>query len=295
MPHPHPPCHGGKKGVSTGGSFGDLLTRLGFVRPTHGHEDHHEHGHGITHHAHHEEHEGEWQVVKAWKNHVEEIGSRIVPIMEGGAVRVLDFTEGDKVTENKHDHAVADAHGHGHLKAHEGHHWHQASFTGRYVFPPLSSLIIPSFRMTSHHSTIVSITRLVGGDTLALLATIDGIHPHPFHLPPIRFSLCSISLTPRLERALSSLTPTEATIFAFVIGAGIGSILHLIFMLFLITTRRMRGLKCKSRQERREARRARREARAASKSEGALKMVGGEGEVLPAYGEDEGGKLVEKA
>lgn len=57
----------------------------------------------------------------------------------------------------------------------------------------------------------------------------------------------------------------------------------------------MRGLKCKSRQERREARRARREARAASKSEGALKMVGGEGEVLPAYGEDEGGKLVEKA
>jgi hypothetical protein len=57
----------------------------------------------------------------------------------------------------------------------------------------------------------------------------------------------------------------------------------------------MRGLKCKSRQERREARRARREARAASKSEGALKLVGGEGEVLPAYGEGEGDRLVEKA
>lgn len=57
----------------------------------------------------------------------------------------------------------------------------------------------------------------------------------------------------------------------------------------------MRGLKCKSRQERREARRARREARAASKSEGALKLVGGGGEVLPAYGDGEGDRLVEKA
>jgi len=62
-------------------------------------------------------------------------------------------------------------------------------------------------------------------------------------------------------------------------------------MLFLISIRRMRGLKCKSRQERREARRARREARA----EGAVKLVGGEGEVLPAYGEGEGDRLVEKA
>ena len=98
-------------------------------------------------------------------------------------------------------------------------------------------------------------------------------------------------LTSSLQRAISSLTPTEATIFAFVIGAGIGSILHLIFMLFLISIRRMRGLKCKSRQERREARRARREAGA----EGAVKLVGGEGEVLPAYGEGEGDRLVEKA
>jgi uncharacterized protein (DUF169 family) len=57
----------------------------------------------------------------------------------------------------------------------------------------------------------------------------------------------------------------------------------------------MRGLKCKSRQERREARRARREARAASKSGAAVKLVGGEGEVLPAYGEGEGDRLVEKA
>jgi hypothetical protein len=102
-------------------------------------------------------------------------------------------------------------------------------------------------------------------------------------------------LTPSLQRAISSLTPTEATIFAFVIGAGIGSILHLIFMLILISIRRMRGLKCKSREESREARRARRAARAASKSGGAVKLVGGAGEVLPAYGEGEADRLVEKA
>ena len=151
--------------MSMGGSFGDLLTRLGFVRPTHGHENHHEHGHGITHHAHHEEHEGEWQVVKAWKNHVEEVGSRIVPIMEGGAVRVLDLTEGDKgVPVAEHEHALAHGHGHGHLRGYGGHHWHQASFAGRYVFPPLSSLVTLSFRIFSHSTSPDhnALSRLVG-------------------------------------------------------------------------------------------------------------------------------------
>ena len=119
-----------------GGSFGDLLTRLGFVRPTHvnGNEHQYEHGHHADHA--HTKHESEWQVVKAWKNHVEEVGSRIVPIMEGGAVRVLDFAEGDKGMDDsrdgyRHEHAVAHSHGHGHLRGHGGHEWHQASFAGR--------------------------------------------------------------------------------------------------------------------------------------------------------------------
>jgi hypothetical protein len=76
-------------------------------------------------------------------------------------------------------------------------------------------------------------------------------------------------------------------------------------MLFLISVRRMRGLKCKSRQERREARRARRAARVdkitkavtsrLGSGAGAVQLQGEEGEVLPAYGEDEGDRLVEKA
>jgi hypothetical protein len=112
--------------MGMGGSFGDLLTRLGFVRPTHGDE----HGHGVIHHGDHGKHESEWQVVKAWKNHVEEVGSRIVPIMQGGAVRVLDL-EGNEVTGDKHEHAVTHVHHGGHLKGHGGHDWHQASFAGR--------------------------------------------------------------------------------------------------------------------------------------------------------------------
>jgi hypothetical protein len=135
----------------------------------------------------------------------------------------------------------------------------------------------------------VPFTCLVRGDILLWLAGVE--RDTSFTLSLFHYLLLAPLeglLTPSLQRAISSLTPTEATIFAFVIGAGIGSILHLIFMLFLISVRRMRGLKCKSRQERREA-------RAASKSEGALKLVGGEGEVLPAYEEGEGDRLVEKA
>jgi hypothetical protein len=136
--------------MGMGGSFGDLLTRLGFVRPTHGHGDKHqyEHGHAVSHHTTHEKDEGEWQVVKAWKNHVEEVGSRIVPIMQGGAVRVLDL-EGNEVMGDKNEHAVAHVHHGGHLRGHGGHDWVRASFAGRYVFTPFFLYSILLTRRTS--------------------------------------------------------------------------------------------------------------------------------------------------
>ena len=114
--------------MGMGGSFGDLLTRLGLVRPNHGHGDKHQYEHG--HHVDHGKHEGEWQVVKAWKNHVEEVGSRIVPIMQGGAVRVLDL-EGNEVNGDKNGHSISHVQHGGHLRGHGGHEWHQASFAGR--------------------------------------------------------------------------------------------------------------------------------------------------------------------
>lgn len=45
----------------------------------------------------------------------------------------------------------------------------------------------------------------------------------------------------RLQRALRALTPVEALIVAFVLGSGIGSILHFIFMLCLLAIRKCRA------------------------------------------------------
>ena len=81
----------------------------------------------------------------------------------------------------------------------------------------------------------------------------------------------------------------------FVLGAGVGSILHFIFMIMLITIRVCRGKKL-SCAERRAARQARREARKA----GGVKLDSAEGgtqteEVVPCYSDSEQAALVEKA
>lgn len=148
--HPHPPCHG----KSRAGGFNDLLTRLGFVRPhpEHGHGNEHDQSHEpiVMHHGHVQVNgqEREWRVIKAWKHRVEEVADQVVPIMEGGMVRILPFTEDDRVRmeqEQAHGshgdkhHPHSHTHGHGgegrhHLRPHGGHHWHRSSFAGRYVF-----------------------------------------------------------------------------------------------------------------------------------------------------------------
>ncbi|KAK4683715.1 hypothetical protein P7C73_g6515, partial [Tremellales sp. Uapishka_1] len=50
-------------------------------------------------------------------------------------------------------------------------------------------------------------------------------------------------LRARLRRALLSLTPLESLIMAFVIGAGLGSILHCVLMLCLLSARALRSKK----------------------------------------------------
>jgi len=170
----------------------------------------------------------------------------------------------------------------------------------------LCHLFIQCFRIAFHPHHSCPRSSSVKGEIFSVQASVTlGILPAPSL--PTQYNQAShfarSLLTPRLQKAISSLTPTEATIFAFVIGAGIGSILHLIFMLFLISIRRMRGLKSKSRQERREARKVRRQARIDKITKavtsrlggGSVRLEGGEGEVLPAYGEGEGDRLVQKA
>ena len=97
------------------------------------------------------------------------------------------------------------------------------------------------------------------------------------------------------------LSPPEAITLAFVLGAGIGSIMHLVFMLFLISIRRLRGVR-RSRgcEARRAERRQRKEARRAAKREGRLRLTDDNStqqgqEVLPSYAEGEADRLVEKA
>lgn len=96
------------------------------------------------------------------------------------------------------------------------------------------------------------------------------------------------------------LSPPEAITLAFVLGAGIGSIMHLIFMLFLISIRRIRGGRSPRCEARRAARRERRQARKDAKAarNGGVRLEGEENvseEVLPSYADGEGDRLVEKA
>lgn len=96
------------------------------------------------------------------------------------------------------------------------------------------------------------------------------------------------------------LSPAEAIALAFVLGAGIGSILHLVFMLFLLSIRRIRGGRLSREQSREQRRQARRERRAARRDNTAVAVAEfpkdlKEVEVVPGEGEGEGDQLVEKA
>lgn len=105
---------------------------------------------------------------------------------------------------------------------------------------------------------------------------------------------------------MRNLCPTEALALAFVLGAGLGSIIHFCFMVLLLTVRRFR---CRgmTREERRARRHARREERRLRKEErraareGRLRLEGedsivrddkAQGEVLPPYEEGEAVTLV---
>ena len=84
----------------------------------------------------------------------------------------------------------------------------------------------------------------------------------------------------------------------FVLGAGIGSLFHLVFAMVFITVRVLRGKRgsCAARRAaRRDARRVRKEERRAKKA-GGIRLEGEEhDEVLPSYAEGETDRLVEKA
>lgn len=152
---------------------------------------------------------------------------------------------------------------------------------------------------------------------------VPTLEPGMFYLIPLDLVLplfLSITVTeivraitdwyPRLHRAMMHLSAPEAITLAFVLGAGIGSIMHLIFMLCLISIRRLRGgglchrsARCEVWRAERQKRREARKAAKAAKREGRLRLddsnttaqPGGGEEVLPSYAEGEADRLVEKA
>lgn len=276
MPMPAHPCPGKMRQSSP---FSDLFGRLGLARPgpVH-HEHHHDHASWLDPAVHRSgdgdgENDKGSMLVEGWKHHVEEMfggAKKILPIMEGGDVKILPFEEGDDVEgAPRREH-----HGHGH---HDG-------GRGKHLRPH-------GGHHWRHKSTSFG-SRYVSPPYSRTLT-------YPIEMLTIN--------TVRLHRAMLHLSPPEAVTLAFVLGAGIGSIMHLIFMVFLISIRRIRGARGMSCAERRQARRERREARRAvkaAKKQGKVRLEGAEHEhqlqhqheeVLPSYAEGESDRLVEKA
>ncbi|WVQ72248.1 hypothetical protein IAR50_001797 [Cryptococcus sp. DSM 104548] len=120
----------------------------------------------------------------------------------------------------------------------------------------------------------------------------------------------------RLHKALKHLSAVESTALAFVIGAGIGSLLHLFFISLVLFSRQFGfclgprfdkfGRRCSHKSEEKRARRAakkaerkaRKEKRKAGKIEGTLRLEGedrlGEAEELPAYHDNEQAPLLDE-
>ena len=109
------------------------------------------------------------------------------------------------------------------------------------------------------------------------------------------------SFSGRLHRALLHLSAPEAIAMAFVLGAGLGSILHFFFMVFLLFVRRMRVGRAGRREARAQRKAERRAARATRKAErkaakaAKYNTASVSEETLPAYEDEETDRLVEKA
>jgi hypothetical protein len=96
-------------------------------------------------HGHHQDHKAEKgnMLIEGWKHHVEEMfggAKNILPIMEGGEVKLLPFMEeeGEAGSRHRHGHgqyrhpgAQAQSQEGHHLRPHGGHHWrHRVSSFG---------------------------------------------------------------------------------------------------------------------------------------------------------------------
>ncbi|WVF66544.1 hypothetical protein IAT40_001284 [Kwoniella sp. CBS 6097] len=316
----HMPCHGsGSKAGSPSGSLGSLLSRLGFSgRPAFSMDMDHPSAVRSS-------------VIKHWKDHVDsmishhhldsyqspsgedEDGAKLLPFLEGGNIRLMPLLSDDAHHDHEHKHWMSGSGGNGDRTPEIK--WWRAIGRGRWLVKdnagewrePRPDEMPPrrgGGRGEHHHHAHQ------GG----MMMTKEGDevhgHRHGHHGQHGHRYRMAKSVAGRLHRALKNLKPAESIALAFVIGAGLGSILHFIFMLFLISIRSFRcgrrsrialrdgdgnGYEGMTWEEARRARKmARKEARKARKAERKVRRAQNqpEGELLPAYEEGEQVRLV---
>ncbi|OCF34882.1 hypothetical protein I317_05130 [Kwoniella heveanensis CBS 569] len=324
----HMPCHGSKagKGDSAPGPLGALLSRLGLSsRPAFSMDMDLDHPSAVRS-----------SVIKHWKEHVDSMmshhhldtyrstknegsdsdgGAKLLPFLEGGHVRLMPLVAldeehwghwmkgtgsrpglplGDRTPEIKWWRAI----GRGR--------WLVKDNAGEWREPRIDEMPPRSGRAGHHHDHAhKGAMKLAEGEEGPVHGHEHHAHGHRHGHHGHRYRMAK-SVAGRLHRALKNLKPAESIAMAFIIGAGLGSILHFIFMLFLLS---VRSFRCGARRSRialrddhegmtwEEARRARKmarkEARKARKAERKAQKHGqAHGELLPAYEEGEGARLV---
>ncbi|KAK8844758.1 hypothetical protein IAR55_006608 [Kwoniella newhampshirensis] len=181
-------------------------------------------------------------ILEKWRSMVHDAEDTIVPILEGGIVKIIpSYTtvtnedgestpvnvhkskNGDKTPEIKWWRPVRGGRGGWEVKDGQGE-WRKPR---RGEHPPRRSdrpqVEVQSTEQHHHHHHGYSHT-----------------HGHSFDGPE--------ATVVRFHRALNHLTRVESTALALVIGVGLGSIVHLLFMVCLLSFRRMRYT-CKAKRE----------------------------------------------
>ncbi|WVW81271.1 hypothetical protein I302_103262 [Kwoniella bestiolae CBS 10118] len=251
----HKPCHGHGH-AKPDGPLGSLLSKLGFGRPNnHKFEEKMENIHD--------------SLMDHFKEHMHEVESKVIPFLEGGSVRLHPLE--DQLEESEL--TLPSPPSGDELKIWrylEDDKWLIKSGTNGEWRVPNEEERPP--RVVVHHANEIE-------------DNSEGEHHHHGHGHG-RGKWMAKTMTGRLHRALKNLKPLESICLAFVIGAGLGSIIHFFFMLFLLSFRYLRA-GCPSREERRARRAARHQARR-ERRKGSVRFadqvqVAEEEELLPAY------------
>ncbi|WWC97565.1 hypothetical protein V866_004449 [Kwoniella sp. B9012] len=241
------PCHGHNNQPS--GPLGSLLAKFGLISP----RPSHRHGHAFDEKM-ESIHES---LMDHFKEHMSEVEDKVVPFLEGGSVR-LHPLEND-LTEQESELTLSSAPEKLKIWRYlEDDKWLIRSGINGEWRVPTEDEVPPKFVVHHNHEN-------ENGSSSEMEHAHRHGNGHEHGHGHERGRWMAKTMTGRLHRALKNLKPIESICLAFVIGAGLGSIIHFFFMLFLLSFRYFRS-GCPSREEKRARRQARRERRKASGS-----------------------------